>query len=791
MRLTKTAFLVLLLAIGLASSVQCRRADIPKGKFFGMGMITGGNPETDDQTGPPEDVMRELYLKSGANMFGAGMGWGDIERRDPGNGPSKYDFSRLDKQWGLDVRRKNAVCVVGVSLGGEWQDKLKDKDPERYWKLAERWVAATAKHLRAKFGVEYYSAGDNESSLRADPEWAKHFAEPVRHVYRGLKKASPKNKLITGALVAGSEELVDAYYKGGLEGHYDVLDLHCYGSAKTHVSIEQIISARRAMVKHGDGDKRIFLGEGWSVFPLPKYLENATAETPVTPEEIEHYRQCLLRGYRNLITPRPGEYDPDWVIGARFFLMNDFWQCLQWKKRAVEYRDAHGHIDHWILDGYYVPYRPGEMDPKYRRWGFVDINGKSKGDLAYNFPPYVPKDRFTYEFAGPKPDYYVAGRTYRATISYTNLENTPFAEPRFNLTSDDNPDRAVRGKDVSREPVRSIEPGQTVAREFEFTVPLNRIGDAVRPIGELDFKWEGKPYYSDVWLPRLPVQAAARMNVVSSRLTADSARGKAEMKYEIQNLQPEVLPVSIEFRTPGEVMASPNEFTATLGGREIRTFTVSFVLGPNGRPGRYSVTADGGPLLGSLEKLIAFPEEGDRPYELNVAPGQLVNPSFEEIGGDTGYFGWTGTTSNWFENDQAKKLEGAGKNAYAIVVHGGEFSYTIGQTVAAPPDFKAGERVRAGIWFQGTAHTGSDKHWKVKATLILKFLSEKGETLREDKSKAFEGAGKWEKIEFTSEPAPAGASQVRFEIKVVNDENVGWHFGALDLAELTWNATGT
>ena len=789
MRYRRLFPIVFLAALIAASSADCRRAEIPKGKFYGTGMITGGNPETDDQTGPPEDVMRKLYLASGANHFGAGVGWGDIEPNPPVNGKSRYVWTSLSKDWGLNVRKPGAVKVVGFGLSGKWQDALKKKDEQRWWELAERWITAAAKVLRAKYGVEYYDYGDNESSLRADPEWAKHFAEPVRHVYDAIKKADPRNKLITGRLVAGSEDLVDAYYKGGLEGHYDVLDLHCYGTAKTHVSIEQIIDARKAMVKHGDADKRIFLGEGWSVFPLPPYLENSKADTPVTPEEIEHYRRCLFRGYRNLVTPRPGEYDPDWVIGARFFLMNDFWQCLQWKKRAVEYRDEHGNIDHWILDGYFIPYRPGEMDAKYRRWGFVDINGNPKGDLVFSFPPYIPKDEFTYEFKGPKPECYLAGRKCSVDVKYTNKESTAFENPRFNVTSDDSPDRAVRSSELSAGPVPSIgiEPGQTVIRTFEFTVPLNRIGDRVRPIGELDYTWEGKPYYSDVWLPRLPVKAAASMRLIPTRLTAEETHGTAAFELQIENHQPEVLQTTITIKAPGQVSASPSEMPVTVSGGETRKVGVCLSLAPNGKAGRYGAEVEAGPLLGSAGALIAFPEEGVRAYDESVPAGQLVNPSFELIGGGSGFFGWDGTTSNWFACEDAKHLQGAGKQCYAFTTNGVEFDYTIGQTVEAPADLRPGKLVGAGIWFKGAAHTGNDKHWKVKAALTLKFLDAEGKKVREDKSKEFEGTGKWARIELRSQPAPSGTAQVRFEIRVVNSDNVAWHQGLLDLAELNWN----
>lgn len=541
-----------------------RRGAVPKGfmlSFVAPGVDPG---QPGDDQGPPWAIRRRFLRMTGCNTGGFTIRWADTEPTDPGNGPSKYDFSRVrpDPE---DLKQEHVICYLDF-FGNPWAERFRFSDIPRYNRLLERWAEAACRFARHKFAVSIFETGGNERDLVAPetyrphfPDWHFYYMDPIKAVHAGMKRAHPDNKLIIGNLCYSDRNHVGALYVAGAKGNFEILAIHVYGPQGVHVDMEQVVEAHEEMAFRGDPDIPIILTEGWSAFPLPESIDRdptwRRGPRPYKPQEIEHYRQAVLDGWRNLTMPRPGMYDPKWVCGARFFVLNDHWGGRGWAQRAKPQYDDQGNLRGFLLDGYFI----GTSDPDYikpflRPWGLIDIDGRPKGDVVYAFPPYVPRHRFvaTLQESLPTVCYdpvrkeltcpvVVAGRKYHATVEFTNLEDTPMTQCQWRLSeknpadfpggygfvyeggvldvfTDEKADRAVKAKLIGRSPPRLVGPGETVRLRYEivFDEGLARLGKdgrrkRVRPLCDLYFVWNGRPYHTDAWLPRVAVVAEAQL----------------------------------------------------------------------------------------------------------------------------------------------------------------------------------------------------------------------------------------------------------------------------------------
>jgi hypothetical protein len=502
--------------LGVSPAAHAKRAEIRPGQYFGITATGCPEKSCDDFIGFPVERKGELLDMTGANLNGATVAWGKCEPNDPGAGPSHYDWSSLDdSELANDPR---FTLMIGVKLDNEWAKDLRTADKDRYYTLVERFCEAAARECRRRWGVraKFYHVPGNEPSLKdekslpAGYNWYTWYMEPAIHIYNGVKRASAENQVVVGALVVGDKDHVGALYAGGLKGHFDVLDIHAYAPGgddgyRMHVGLDQIIEAHQAMADHGDGDKKIYLGEGWSLWPKPDALYRKGPDEPVTPAMIEHYRQCLLRGYRNLVTPREG-FDPAWVMGARYFILNDFWQKMHWKERAVPRYNDQGKLEGWVLDGYWIPYEKNALEPVYRDWGLVGFDGTPKSpELLTDFPPYLPKDSLVVTIEPAAAQNAAVGHPYRVTVTTTNGEKSAFSDLRFALTmrkwwNDKNAPPPPKITPLLPEPPTTAAPGRSVSGQFLVEFGDQHRGKRIRLVGELQYTWEGKPYYADAWL---------------------------------------------------------------------------------------------------------------------------------------------------------------------------------------------------------------------------------------------------------------------------------------------------
>jgi len=536
------------------------RGRVPEGfmLWFAAPGVDPGQPG-DDQ-GPPREVRRRVTAQTGANVGTFGIGWADTEPQDPGDGPSRYDFSRV-KPADHVLAQPFVLCELHF-FGNPWAERFRFTDRERYHRLLERWAKAACRYAREEYGVTLFETGGNERDLVDPatyrphyPDWHFFYMDPIRAIHRGMKRAHPGNRLVIGNLCYSDRSHVSALYDAGAAGNFEILAIHAYGPRGCHVDMEQVLESHEEMASRGDPDIPILVTEGWSCFPLPESTDKDPAwrreGRAYTPQEIEHYRQTVLDGWRSLLTPRPGMYDPAWVTGARYFVLNDHWGGKGWAARARPDYDEAGKLKGFRLDGYWI----GTSDPDFikpflRPWGLIDINGRPKGDTVLAFPPYLPRHRFTaaldeelpivgYDPRRPErtcPEA-VAGKPYRAVVEFTNLEDEPMTQCHFRLSekndadfpggyafvyedgvldvfTDPTAERVVQAEPLGPRPPATIGPGETVRLEYRVTFSQKLAGtrddgrrERLRPYADLYYLWRGRPYHTDAWLPRVTARA--------------------------------------------------------------------------------------------------------------------------------------------------------------------------------------------------------------------------------------------------------------------------------------------
>lgn len=532
-----------------------------KGQIAKGFMLTITDPGCDpgencDDVGPYSSIRRAYKDVAGVNQGEFGINWGDTEPAAPVDGKHTYDFSRVNPTaWTL--KHKYLICHLGHF--GSWADSLQKTDRAQYNRNLEAWAEAACKYAREKFGVTLFMAGGNERDLLAESSftphfknWYEYYMDPVIAIHKGMKKAGADNKLIIGNFCYTDRAHVACIYLAGGKGHFEILAVHPYGPRGMNIDLEQIIEARQELDYRGDSHIPILITEGWSSLPLPESLEKDKpwrgGSRPYTPAEVEHYRQSVLDGWRNITTPKPGYYDPKWVTGATYFVLNDHWGGRGWAARGTPQYDASGKLEGFLLDGYFIGTNdPDYLKPLLRPWGLIDIEGRPKGDTIYGFPPYIPKHSFSGKLSeklplswyDPRNKHWTApqvsvGKTYRATVSFTNKEKTAMTGCRWSLAEKSDKDfpggyafafvqgqlqtkaapadeHYVKARLIGAAP-KSVQPGETVTLTYEvrFDNELARQDDGgnrkrVRPICDLFYIWEGRPYHTDAYLPRVTV----------------------------------------------------------------------------------------------------------------------------------------------------------------------------------------------------------------------------------------------------------------------------------------------
>lgn len=771
------------------------RSDVFRPPFLWGFTAPGADPSDAadaDDIGPPREIRDKWIRQSGVTYWNVEARWQDAEpaRLPEGAAEDDFDWTAFDRE--LDGMPPRMAGMCHLRLDAEWANLLKETDEDEYWRLAERFMEFASRRAHSR-GVLYYRTPGNEMSLTMRPDWAELQMKPVRHYARAIHRGHPDNQVIAGALVVGDRAHINALYDHGFKEHVDILDIHAYatspGEFRFHVGLSQIIESHQVLEEHGDGHKRIFLGEGWSIFPLPKHIDHLKEPPVYTQEDFDHYRKSVVYGYAALTTPRDG-YDPNWLLGASFFCLNDMWGSMGWRKRAeIEY-DDHGDPAFWLLDGYRFPYQPNLMDPQFRAWGLIDIDGNPKGDIVRHYPPYIPRASVKAAFvdpiptrAGSLPAIY-PGTPYRVRLSVTNHEPKPLTSPRFSMDVFKGPGDGVEFREAGAAPNGAIAQGDTLTREFDLIARPSQVGGQIWVQGGCEYDWEGGSYYADGWLKAL-VESPGEFSVKNPHAMAASTGAPVSFTFSLKDLTGAKPPAALDVSADEALSVTQSSSDTAEGVREYRLAAAK--KDPTSG-GAYALSVRAGPMFPELHAHAAFPRPGRTP-EPYPARGRLINPGFEEFGPGSGFEGWDGPPSNWTDADMMSGLPDSGERYIMKTYNGTSYAAENSQVVLVPEGFGAGDTVTAWAWVKGLAQVEATNHDAVRFRISVEFLDRPGgNVLRRDETPLRRGTGEWDRLELVTGGAPEGTGAVRLVLMHENTDPHSWHKAAIDNAGLVFGS---
>ncbi|MEN6520185.1 MAG: sugar-binding protein [Armatimonadota bacterium] len=526
-------------------------------------------------TAPSRAAIADLYEKSQATCARISCKWGDIEKQDP----QVDNWSVLDSD---PMMKFSRTKIVSIDLTCQWAEKFKHQDPNRYWTAVEKFVRELTKHCNER-GIKYFHIAGRQYNRLDRTDWPVLVVEPLIHLYPVIKSVDKDNVVIGGNLYGGTDEDVQSLYRAGIKGYFDVLEIHPYTDKPgLGVDIDQIVSAHQAMKRNGDGDKQIFIGEGWG----PEFVDGITNRD----EELNILRTYLVNGYRRLLTSDEG-YDPYWVLGALFNSMSDYQIGSSYKNRAKKVdEDGDGRVDCTLVDGYRLP-ADANTDRKFFNCGLCDIDGKPKGNLLDLLGVNLKIEMAGSTSGSGLALTYLPGIPYNLTVEAYNVMDEPVEAPNIALEADD---PAVVIKDNGGVIPAVLNGTTRIKRDFTVTIPDELAGSRVRFTGKFSFKWKGDAYC-----------ISNRTEMVTSKLVEASVMpsslimpGVKQFGVAVINHSQEDIKVHVSPDLPEGVRINPAAADTKVEPMGLETVTFSTALAPGLKTGRNQakVLMDGKPV---------------------------------------------------------------------------------------------------------------------------------------------------------------------------------------------------
>ena len=392
-------------------------------QYFGATVVSSG-PGGDDQ-GPPAPILKARMDLAGFGLHSVSVTWEDVERADPGTEGSTYNWSRLKANESL---YKRGLVLCSINLQNHWAEPLKSTDPDRYWRLAESFVSEAARQC-ASAGVTHFTLGYNEPEMFFRTDKEDYFNTQLTHCANAVRKAVPDAVVVAGRFSSGDPQLVRTFYAHGFRDNFDILDLHTYSNDPvTGTAMGEIVACHEVLAELGMGRKRIFLGEGWGPTRNLPQVKRDKWDEPVSPEEADVTRQYFQNGYRCLVTAR-ADFSPDWVLGAKYFTLNDNVGGTYWKQAAKPvYSPTEELLGQMIGELRFGP--DADLRAFFCNGGLVDFFGRPKGQWFYDFPPALPEVRVQ---ALGGPAYVLAGEWRQIDVSVVNANPRPITDLQLRL----------------------------------------------------------------------------------------------------------------------------------------------------------------------------------------------------------------------------------------------------------------------------------------------------------------------------------------------------------------------
>jgi len=141
--------------------------------------------------------------------------------------------------------------------------------------------------------------GPNEEHM---PNWKEKYPIMLKAFYQGVKRADPKNVVVLGTFDTSESLSLDAAYRYGIKGYFDVLNTHPYTWPQLPEEggyIGKIEELQKVMEKYGD-DKPIYVTEiGWNGVELSmlEYLRSKYSMHKARSTTEEDQARALARLY--------------------------------------------------------------------------------------------------------------------------------------------------------------------------------------------------------------------------------------------------------------------------------------------------------------------------------------------------------------------------------------------------------------------------------------------------------------------------------------------------------------
>ncbi len=355
--------------------------------FYGFSLVGGPILDRGDDVGPGNDWEHlMLYDHPWLSISGLGFSsWAQCQPSDPGDGPNVYDWSSIDASIAKAVPGKARLAYYQMwGTSPDWVTL----DTARFWQKFEEFVEAQVVHINERFG-EVDIVFENEPNISRAPSgwnWADWYIHCLQHFYTAVHRANVRtgvpNKVIAGNLAGHSAGGYGELYQRGLKDCSDILGTHPYpDNIVDGVKVEDLALMHSYMEQYGDGDKKIWVSEGWGSGRSAGFDRSSPLIEP-TAQEIENMWYGLAKGFDNLMTPRD-HWDPSYLWGINFFCANDNWGSMGWRSRATPVKDGSGNITGFYVDGYYMT---PDIGPYFWNGGMYDFYGNSKDALHLLFP---------------------------------------------------------------------------------------------------------------------------------------------------------------------------------------------------------------------------------------------------------------------------------------------------------------------------------------------------------------------------------------------------------------------
>lgn len=254
-----------------ASRLATAGATVPQRPFPAFGAQFHGM--WSDYTDSQRAAVLNRLKASGASWVRLDVSWAMLQP-DSRAAFSPWGVAFVDRVVDLAARRGLKVDMMlwwtpRWANGGRGHNVLPN-NPADYARIAQ-WAAA-----RYRGKVQAFEVWNEQNSADfLSPPDPSGYARLLRAAYPAFKRGNPSAKVVFGGLMYNDNAWLARAYAAGVANRYDVMAVHPYqGRANsppearddgTRGTMRHVAAVRRTMVRHGDGDKRIWFTEfGWS-----------------------------------------------------------------------------------------------------------------------------------------------------------------------------------------------------------------------------------------------------------------------------------------------------------------------------------------------------------------------------------------------------------------------------------------------------------------------------------------------------------------------------------------------